>query len=37
MIFDFRRNEVTHSEIVISDECVERVSDYKYLGVSVNE
>ena len=37
MIFDFRRNEVTHSEIVISDECVERVSDYKYLGVTVNE
>ena len=37
MIFDFRKKEVTHREIVIGDECVERVSDYKYLGVTVNE
>ena len=37
MIFDFRRKESTHCEIVIGGECVERVCNYKYLGVTVNE
>ena len=37
MIFDFRRKEYTHCEIVIGGECVERVCNYKYLGVTVNE
>ena len=37
MIFDFRKNETDHPVIEIGDERVERVSDYKYLGVTVNE
>ena len=37
MIFDFRKNVYSHSAIEISGESVERVSDYKYLGVTVNE
>ena len=37
MIFDFRANEYEHRAIEISGESVERVSDYKYLGVTVNE
>ena len=37
MIFDFRKRENDHSAIEIGGKCVERVSDYKYLGVTVNE
>ena len=37
MVFDFRKNECNHSAIEINGESVERVSDYKYLGVTVNE
>ena len=37
MIFDFRKKECSHSAIEIGDKFVERVRDYKYLGVTVNE
>ena len=37
MIFDFRRKETDHEAIEIGGECVERVRNYKYLGVTVNE
>ena len=37
VIFDFIKNETDHPVIEIGGERVERVSDYKYLDVTVNE
>ena len=36
-IVDFRRSDSVHESIVIKVEVVERVSDYKYLGVIFDE
>ena len=37
MIFDFRKKDNVHEPIIISNETVERVSEYKYLGVLFDE
>ena len=37
MIFDFRRAQAEHYPLVISEESVELVQSYKYLGVIVDE
>ena len=37
LIFDFRKNNNTHDNIVIKGEVVERVVKYKYLGVLFDE
>ena len=37
LIFDFRRLANTHDDVTISNETVERVKNYKYLGVIFDE
>ena len=37
LIFDFRKKDNLHEPIIISNETVERVSEYKYLGVLFDE
>ena len=37
MIVDFRRKKEPHTEIIINNEIVENVSQYKYLGVTFDE
>ena len=37
MIFDFRRSRPSHKPLVIHDQCIEQVSEYKYLGVVIDE
>ena len=37
MVFDFRKNRSVVSELVIKSESVERVHDYKYLGIVIDD
>ena len=37
MIIDFRKNKCTHDKIFIKDQEVETVSNYKYLGIHIND
>ena len=37
IIFDFRKNQDGHDAVEIDGQVVERVEEYKYLGVTVNE
>jgi hypothetical protein len=37
IIFDFRKNKDEHDVVEIDGQAVERVEEYKYLGVTVNE
>jgi hypothetical protein len=36
MVIDFRANEITHSSLVIKNEPVEAVKEYKYLGTIID-
>ena len=37
MLIDFRKNPVTVPDVMIDDKCVERVNEYKYLGMIVDD
>ena len=37
IVIDFRRTPQVHNDLIINDENVERVSEYKYLGTIIND